>query len=295
MHNWSYNTNLFAYKTKEKKNIKYWYIFLGVACASLISDGIAYSTYCENEMGLSYAISAMIICGLIAFLNIILLIIGLIIKRILKKIIDKYNNRLFYITCVTTLIINLIIIFIVPICISILTLKKGEKYIINYLIKKYGDNNYEVVDTYIEYSDNGMWDKYLSGLYYEIKSDNMINTFIINTNKENSYVKNDYFLPVYYSEKNNLKYKLEYQEYNNSLEYNFDELKYYIKNIIRDKYQIDDEKIKIEPLYKDYVKSWSSTGKIEYNKNYFIIPDNYGKIPSIEEYVNSIIEYNKEL
>ena len=53
-----------------------------------------------------------------------------------------------------------------------------------------------------------MWDKYLSGYYYEIKSDYMEDTFIVSIDDNFNYINADYFLPVYYSQKYNLNYSL---------------------------------------------------------------------------------------
>ena len=136
-----------------------------------------------------------------------------------------------------------------------------------------------------------MWDKYLSGYYYEIKSDYMKNTFIISVDDNFLYIDDDYFLPVYYSEKYNLPYKLSYDDWYTSVSYDFDGFDKYIINSIKDKYSIETDRFKVKELYKDYVQSWNNIDGVTYHPSYFIIPENYGKIPSINELDELLVEY----
>lgn len=115
---------------------------------------------------------------------------------------------------------------------------------------KYGNSNYKVVNVYKEYSNYGMWDKYLSGYYYEIKSDYMKDTFIVSIDDNFNYIDADYFLPVYYSQKNNLKYNLEYDDWYTSVNYDFSEFDNYINKIINEQYLIETEKIDASGILK---------------------------------------------
>ena len=176
---------------------------------------------------------------------------------------------------------------------SNITLKSGEKKVVNYLNNKYGNSNYKVVNVYKEYSNYGMWDKYLSGYYYEIKSDYMKDTFIVSIDDNFNYIDADYFLPVYYSQKNNLKYNLEYDDWYTSVNYDFSEFDNYINKIINEQYLIETEKIDASGIYKDYVNSWNNIDGVKYNSNYYIVPVNNGRIPTIQELIDSLIKYNK--
>ena len=49
--------------------------------------------------------------------------------------------------------------------------------------------------------------------------------------------------------------------------------------------------LEIEDLYIDYVKSWNNIDGAEYNSNYFIVSNNYGKIPSFDELIGLLINY----
>ena len=271
---------------KLKKKNTDWYLFLGINIGIILTNIIAYNFYEGNCIGLGNALTMICVCGFITIINIILLIIGLIIKHIIKNK-TKESLAILLKSGLPIIIINTIILFIIPMLISKIYLNKGEKYIKNYLENKYGKSNYEIVKIYKEYNSSGMWDNYLSGYFYEIKSDYMKNTFIINIDENISYINGDYFLPVYYSEKNNLKYKLEYNKWNTWVDYNFDEL----NNYIIEKTNI--KNIKINPIMNNYLDRWDSINGPKYHENYYIISDKNGRIPSLEETINLLIEYEK--
>ena len=138
-----------------------------------------------------------------------------------------------------------------------------------------------------------MWDKYLSGFYYEIKSDYMEDTFIVSIDDNFNYIDADYFLPVYYSQKYNFNYSLEYDDWYTSVDYDFEEFDNYIKKIINEQYPMNSEKIDVRGIYSNYVQSWSSIDGVKYNSNYYIVSANNGKIPTTQELVNQLIKYNK--
>ncbi len=279
-------------KLKKTNDSKYWNIFIGITIATFISDALAYSVFANNALGLSDAIACLFICGFSFICNIILLIVGLIVKRIIKSVNIKLNRNSFFMFIVI-IVINSIILFLLPIITSNITSKSGERHVINYLNNKYGNSNYRVINVYKEYSNSGMWDKYLSGFYYEIKSDYMEDTFIVSIDDNFNYIDADYFLPVYYSQKYNFNYSLEYDDWYTSVDYDFEEFDNYIKKIINEQYPMNSEKIDVRGIYSNYVQSWSSIDGVKYNSNYYIVSANNGKIPTTQELVNQLIKYNK--
>jgi len=279
-------------KLKKTNDSKCWNIFIGITIASFISDALAYSVFANNAVGLSDAIACLFICGFSFIINIILLIIGLIIKKTVKNNTIKLDKSSFF-TGILIIIINSIILFALPIIATNITLKSGDRQVVSYLNDKYGNSNYRVINVYKEYSNSGMWDKYLSGYYYEIKSDYMEDTFIVSIDDNFNYIDADYFLPVYYSQKYNFNYSLKYDDWYTSVDYDFEEFDNYIKKIIDKQYPMKSEKIDVSGIYCDYVNSWSSIDGVEYNSNYYIVSANNGKIPTTQELVNQLIKYNK--
>ena len=279
-------------KLKKTNDSKYWNIFIGITIASFISNALAYSVFANNALGLSDAIACLFVCGFSFVFNIILLIVGLIVKKTIKNVSIKLNRTSFFMLIIIV-VINSTILFLLPIITSNITAKSGERHVISYLNNKYGNSNYRVINVYKEYSNSGMWDKYLSGFYYEIKSDYMEDTFIVSIDDNFNYIDADYFLPVYYSQIYNLNYSLQYDDWYTSVDYDFEEFDNYIKKIISEQYPMNPEKIAISGIYSDYVHSWSNIDGVEYNSNYYIVSANNGKIPTIQELIDSLIKYNK--
>ena len=276
-------------KLKKSKKSKYFNLFIGINIASFISTIYAFYVFRKNILGLSDAIYCLLVCVFSFITNIVLLIIGLIVKKITKDNKIRINKNSFFIG-IFILLLNIIIIFILPTIVNNISLKLDEKKVIIYLNNKYGNSNYKVVNIYKEYSHYGMWDKYLSGYYYEIKSDYMKDTFIIKV--DNNYIEADYFLPVYFSQKYNLNYNLEYHDWNNSLEYDFTDFNNYIKDLIKNKMLTLNKEVDPSVIYNNYIQSYSNIDGVKYNSNYYIISSNNGKIPTIEELISSLINYN---
>jgi hypothetical protein len=196
-------------------------------------------------------------------------------KRKIKK--DKKN---YFLTGILVFIFNIVIMVSVPLLVSKITINNGKNYVIDYLNKKYGNANYEVVNVYKYYENYGMWDKYLSSYYYEIKSDYMDETFIVEIDESLEYITSDFFLPVYYSLKFNLKYNLEYDDWSSDINYNFDEFNEYVKN------NSENKNIEVEYLYKDFVDSWNNIDGVKYNENY--LNENFGEIPEFNELIKKL-------
>ena len=276
-------------KLKKSKKSKYFNLFIGINIASFISTIYAFYVFRKNILGLSDAIYCLLVCGFSFITNIVLLIIGLIVKKITKDNKIRINKNSFFIG-IFILLLNIIVVFILPTIVNNISLKLDEKKVIIYLNNKYGNSNYKVVNIYKEYSHYGMWDKYLSGYYYEIKSDYMKDTFIIKV--DNNYIEADYFLPVYFSQKYNLNYNLEYHDWNNSLEYDFTDFNNYIKDLIKNKMLTLNKEVDPSVIYNNYIQSYSNIDGVKYNSNYYIISADNGKIPTIEELIRSLINYN---
>ena len=262
---------------KVKKNglKKDWHNFLGINIAVLISDIIIYQLLANAAIGLGSAIGALFVCGFTLIINILLLLIGFLMKRKIKK--DKKN---YFLTGILVFIFNIVIMVSVPLLVSKITINKGRNYVTDYLNKKYGNANYEVENVYKNYENYGMWDKYLSSYYYEIKSDYMDETFIVQIDESLEYITSDFFLPVYYSLKFNLKYNLEYDDWSSDINYNFDEFNEYVKN------NSENKNIEVEYLYKDFVDSWNNIDGVKYNENY--LNENFGEIPEFNELIKKL-------
>lgn len=252
---------------------KDWHNFLGTNIAVLISNFIIYGLFANSALGLSSALSSIIVCGFALISNLLLLIISFFIKPKIKK--DKKH---YFGMGIIILVLNLLIMITVPMIINRITIGKGKNYVIDYLNNKYGKANYEVLNVYEHYNDSGMWDKYLSNYYYELKCDYMEESFIIMVDNDFNYIESDFFLPVYYSEQLDLQYTLNYNDWDLGIEYNFDEFDEYVYN------QLDDKNINVEYIYTDYVKSWNNIDGVEYNVENAI----YGEVPSIEEIIKKL-------
>ena len=259
-----------------KKHVeKYWYEFLGITIIIFLSDILAYVTLAYN-FATGYS-EMVFICNSILCCNMILWISGLIIKNKTKRLNDENDKKIKRVPfSIIILICNFIIIFIAP---TLLKLNNDRLSIMSYLEQKYGDGNYNVVKIRKQYRKaDGFFTGYdVDGYNYEIKSDYMENTFIIHISNGSSYISSDYFLPVYYSEKYNLGYEIyyEYDDITKETHYNFDELEEYIRNNITAKTEdLVTENFEIEDICET-------------------IPQDYGRIPSIDELIDLLIDYYK--
>ena len=270
-----------------KKHVeKYWYEFLGITIIIFLFDILTYTIFAYHSSGLTYynkwgGISIFILCC-----NFILWISGLIIKKRTKQLNDVNDKRIRKVPfSIIILICNVIVLFMA-------IQSKDKISIMTYLEQKYGDGNYKVVNISKEYSYDGIIRKYVSSYDYEIESDYMDGTFIIRIGELFPCIEADYFLPVYYSEKYNLDYELYYDDVDDRIHYDFDELEEYMKNNIKVKIEeFETEKVEIGDICTNYVQSWSNMDGIEYNPNYFIILENCGRILSMDELLNLLIEY----
>ena len=273
-----------------------WFNFLGVHLTTFICNIIACAYLNSQANGLGSGILCVLIFVFAFGMNFVLLITSLIIMAIVKKRIgkreeEKKNNFSIFKNIIIVLLCNLFIMFFIPSMVHHIVVKNGERFIVDYLNQRYGNGNYKVVEVYKEYSNIGMFDKSLSGYCYEIKSNYMNNPFIVTIDQRINYVEDDYFIPVYFSEKLNLSYNLFYSDRYDSVEYNFNEFEKHILEIIRNKYSIELNKYNIGDIYSDYVNGWNNIHGTTYSSNYYIIPSHYGKIPTIDELIELIMLY----
>lgn len=259
----------------KKNNLeKFYNIFIGLNISTFICIFINYLHFLNISIGLGEALEGVLICALIFIVNILLTIIGTIKN---KKYKNKIKLKYFLKTLMIILTINTATTFIVPNIVNDINHSKTEKFVLSYLENKYGDNDFEIIKMEEEYSYDGIINKYLTGFSYTVKSNKTKDSFCVSVNNHITTIEKDYFLPLYYSEKYNLKYK------SNNNFYEFEE--YIAKTINYDKF-------KAYNIFSNYVNSINNN-QIIYNDNYYIIPENYGKIPSMEEFIELLDEYYK--
>lgn len=276
---------------KTSKENKYWNLFIGISIANVISVFIAYGVFSDAALGLGNAVLCLLICGFSFFSNLIIFIIGLIVKKNIKD--ETINlNKSFLLVSVLVVLINVISLLVIPSIVYKIHINSGEKKIVNYLEEKYGDGNYKIVSVYKEYSTKGMWDEYVSGYYYEIESDYMKDTFVVLIDEKLNYIDEDYFLPVYFSQKNNLAYELSYSKSLKELIFDFSAFDNYLLENVKKQFPTASDKVKPRDVYLNYVNAWSSVSGVEYSTNYYIVPNDNGKIPTIEELVEGLIKPN---
>lgn len=251
--------------SKERSN------FSAINASIFISNIIAFFLFIIKVHDLGDAIECIIIGGIILILNIILLINK---EKIIQERTIKQNETSFIKSATITLVCNMIILIVIPQS----YLNKGNKFVIEYLKNKYGNNNYKIINTYEDYCYDGIISSNLCGYYFEVKSDVMKNTFVIETDDKFTKTKSDLFIPVYYSQKYNLNYTLECTGY--TCHTNFEELENYIKSSIKGeyKYLTENRNINIKKLY--------------FNSYYELFSNDYGKIPTFEELIISLLNYS---
>lgn len=267
-----------------RKN-RYWNIFVGVVFSSFILNLLAYFVFSSQTVDLNGALTCLIACGFVFISDVILLIVGYITKGSKLKL-----NRTFVLVSSLVLILNLIVIFVVPSLTFQVNFNKGERKVIEYLENKYGTGDYKVINIYEEYTDNGIINSYLTGYYYEVECSYMKDSFIVSIDNDFKYIYQDYFLPVYFSEKYDLEYSLSYSDFSNDLYYDFSDFDYYINSVVKDRYPDIDEDIDTIDIYLNYVESWSNDSGVIYSDNYYIIPSDGGKIPTLDEVIDLLVK-----
>lgn len=282
---------------KKIKDKKYWNIFTGISIAGFISVVMAYIALESAALGLGDGILCLIVMAISFGANLIILIIGLTIKKRIQD--DSIQlNKSFLLVSILVLVIHAIELWGVPALTHKMDTNKGKKIVIDYLEDKYGAGNYKVLNVYNEYTSNGIVEEDITGYYYEIKSSHMDNTFFVLVDNYDYSIWNDYFLPVYFSQKYNLSYELKYHEgFNEFLHNNFSNFENYLIEIIEENYPSDVGKITpsdIRRIYGSYIYTGNGSSSVPgYSSNFDIIPSDFGRIPTIEEMADRAYMYLK--
>lgn len=277
---------------KELKDKKYWNIFMGISIAGFISVIMAYIALRNKALGLGDGIMILMVMAIGFCANLLMLIIGLIVKK-KKQNEDIRLDKSFLLVSALVLVIYAVALWGIPALSHKTNTDKGKKVVLDYLEDKYGDGNYKVLNVYNEYASDGMWDAHLSGYYYEIKCSHMDEAFFVLVENEGYRIEQDYFLPVYFSQKNNWIYKLYYHEGLEDLQWNFDAFNNYLMTCIEEKYSMNEDKIKVYDVYEVYINYIDSDSETGYSSNFDIIPSNFGAIPTIEELADRAYIYLK--
>ena len=260
-------------KFKKTHDSKYWNIFIVINVLGYILNVCGLIITINSSIGIGYFLICMIGFGIVSLINFIIFLVG-IVHKIKSKVKLEITKELFF-TIIATILLNIIVIIIMPMIMNNKFLRYTEKYASDYLTNKYGVGNYKMVDIINEYENIGIIDKYLIGYNIEMKSDFMDDTFTIYVDDDFRKVDEDNFLPVYYSKKYNLKYKNEYDEYDFS---EFDNL---LERLVKRKTNGKLNDIDVSYVYELY-------------HSYDVIPTDEGRIPTISEIVDKLIEYNKQ-
>lgn len=276
------------YKLIQTEKYKYWSMFLGLTVVIFISAIAAFVI----AININPSYIQTIIYVFSFSINLIILIVGLIIRSHIKP--KKQKSK---IALVVTLIIALLInagtlsFFANTETLAKKTLEENkqekventeenrEKMIKEYLKNKYGEENFKIANSYATYhSPTTFWgSKTLEGYVYEIESDLIKYYNFTITLSPKMEIKRDAFLPVYYSQQKKYGYA-SYAYYGK-----FSELENYLMTTIKDEYSTTVSRSEIQKIW-------------EYNNNKTdeIIPSNYGKIPTIQELIELVVQYKEK-
>ena len=256
---------------KQDHKNKTWSVFSGLTFTALILNIVVFAILITNSNDLNDVTLSILVGAFVLFFNIIIIIAGLIIKRKNNKKIDKkgLDKKAFIKTSLIVIVINLLAILI-PLLGQTIIYKVGETYINKYLTQKYGESDYQVVKVEKDYSYNGIVDKFVSAYNYEMKSNYTKGSFVIKVDDNTFEIKSDYFLPVYYSEQNNLDYEIYIKD--DILHTDFDALVDYINSKLNKNLSY----YTIINGCKDFSKSLGN------NK----------KVPSLEQYIQYLNQNN---
>lgn len=287
-------------KYKEQHSAKEWASFLGFTIGAYFLALISYIFMAIQALDLGGAILAIMACGGIVGINTIILIVGLVTKALMKKqskntkiqkTAGTFDKRTAGLTVGGYILACILILAIIPQLFLGGTTLKGQNYVLNYLNQKYGDQDFKVVNITDSYSHNGMWDKSVGGYNYLMQSSAMDDTFYVVLDDSFEYIEADYFLPTYYSSINHLEYSAAPDSVYNVVYGNYQDLSSYFKQQIEQKYSIafgpnDD----LPEYYSYFVSGWSSTDGPHFRDSYYVVPPDYGKIPSTDEMTTLLYE-----
>ena len=285
---------VFIHKGKCENN-KYFSIFKNVFVAIMFSFPLYYmyiqfAIFTNNESDLGDAILS--IFGLIVtfIFFIIQWIIGLVVEKRIKKsnlesqyvIEKKFNSKCFFITIGAFIVILILSIFINKL--DNLKLNNDiEIDTINYLNNKYGDCGFTIEKVDESYGYNGFVQKYLIGYIVTVNCSSINKNFEVKTGKEHKSFSDTFIYNYYESFLNSEENKKKTDNLLIRINAEIDKLDTYLNRY---------NKVSIRKLNTSYLDN----NEI-FNSN--VIPDDYEKIPSIDEIYklteHNILNYQLEL
>ena len=282
-------------KFKKTRDLKYWYSFNGLVICGFVNAVLVYLfvTGSLSTINLGGGFIGLLAGGFSFVTSVIMSIVGSSFKK--KNNIEKKINKRSIIICVVFTVISLVILLALPKVSHYKTRVEGEKIVLNYLNSKYGNGNFHVAKTYESYIHDEFSTSF-GGYYYEIKSDYIDGAFFVERSGMCDGVSQDTFLPVYYSQKYNLKYTQEFDTWYDRTNYNFDELEKYMNTVAESQgLQIEYKRINLNYLYDGYIHSCGGyvglPSETKYNSNYSIVSDKLGKIPEFQDVLEKLAAF----
>ena len=165
-----------------------------------------------EKLDLGDSLMSFVVASLAFLTNIVLCVIGLIAKRKIKDESIKLNKMAFF-TTIILILLSIIMMMIIPVLDEKITNQIIEKNAINYLNKKYGNNDFEVTDIEKAYSYNGIISSYHTGYELRISSSALEDKFDLRTYENNPLMISKYseeFIEEYYKKDLLKKYHLEF-------------------------------------------------------------------------------------
>lgn len=287
--------NFLIIEGSTSNNSKYWStfksIFIGIM--AILPFSYMYMGYAINfseKPDLGYALLTIFISILAFIVFFSQWIIGISFEKSAKKKFSdispstikskSFNFKPFIITIIL-FVITIVISYSLSIFKETTTTNNIKTNTIQYLNKKYGNSNFDIINENDTYGYSGIVVKYLTGHSLLVKSNITNNIFEVKTNKDGTTFT-DNFIYCYY--KNNLE---------------SEEGKKKIENL-HDK--IKNESSSFNNYLNNYVKVSIRIPSSFLTVSYIIdnvVPENYGKIPTIDElyilFEQYIINYKQEL
>ena len=275
---------------KKQHSAKEWSLFLGFTIGAYFLAAIA----ATQALNLDGIISVLIACGVITSINTIMLIVGLAFNNKIKKsqkTTNTLNRRILCLTSGGFLLACILILTIISQLFIGITSFKAKTYVLNYLNQKYGDQDFKVVEVTDSYNGEIGLKKSIGGYNYLMQSSAMEDTFYVVLDDSFEYIEADYFLPTYYSSINHLEYSVVLDEVYSIVYGNYRELSTYFKQQIAQKYSVNfDLNDNLPNYYSYFVSGWSSTDGPHFRDSYYVVPPDYGKIPSTDEMTTLLYE-----
>ena len=263
---------LLIHKSKYEYN-KFFPIFKSIFIAIILSfpfyyQYIQFALDANQESDLSDGLMSILIFWGILILFILQGVVGLFIGKKIKKETNELSNirykkisfKAFIITAISFILV-LIFSMNIPKLIKSNIEDSIETDTINYLNNKYGDYGFSVINISERYGYNGIVQKYLTGYNITINSSSINKNFQVSSGTKHESFSDDFIYSYYEDFFNSIEYNQINQKLLTDVNSEIDSLEKYLKQY---------NKISIRRLTKVNIDS-------------SVIPDNYGKIPSIDE------------